>query len=164
MDLSTRSYILGSIHSTITFAPPPPENVVIGEEVEDELKPRAQDTDNDEPRGLPQPLDLEPVYNIRKRRLHHVPRTEIFPNEAEEEKDAVDLFMADIKPIEEPRVFFETKEDDPPLLCDGRVQLLKIPKWKTAVKLWYRLSNGEILCRRAELPRRISWIKQQELL
>jgi hypothetical protein len=154
VDLSARIYTLRSIHSNITFAPPPPETIVI-EEDEDDLKLRAEDADGDEPKGSPPPINLELVYNIRQSGFHHVPRTEIFPDEAEEEKDAVDLFMARNKPIEEPRVFFEAKEDDPPLLCDGRVQLLRIPRWKRNVKLWWRISSGMVLSRRVELPSRI---------
>jgi hypothetical protein len=52
--------------------------------------------------------------------------------------------------------------DGPPLLVDGRMQVVAIPKWKTEVRFFWRTSNGEktaVVCRKVRLPWKI-WVQR----
>lgn len=48
----------------------------------------------------------------------------------------------------------------PPLLVDGRMQIVEVPRWKRKVGFYWRTSDGErtrVLWRSVKLPGRIWW-------
>jgi hypothetical protein len=110
------------------------------------------DTSTDET-GPEKPLTLELVYSIRQNKFYHIPRSILLPRECKDDN----AIRKGNKRAEHP-VFFEVKENDPPVLCDGRVAVLQIPRWKRSVKFYWRLSNGEVLCRRVVLPVQIWYV------
>jgi hypothetical protein len=112
-----------------------------------ELETTTEDT------GPEKPMTLELVYSIRQNKFYHIPRSVLLPRECKDD----DAMGKGDKRAEHP-VFFEVKQNDPPVLCDGRVAVLQIPRWKRSVKFYWRLSNGEVLCRTVVLPVQIWYV------
>jgi hypothetical protein len=95
-----------------------------------------------EPEREPDPLEL--VYNIRHGTLRQAPRSTVL------KQDLSATPLIDL-PVH-----------GPPLLVDGRMQIVEIPRWKMEVGFFWRTWNGDetaVLWRKVRLPLKI-WMQR----
>jgi len=81
---------------------------------------------------------IEVIYNIHRRKFAYKPRSELITS------DAMD--------------FMELPEDNPPLLVDGKKQIMQIPKFHTKVRIHWRFNSGgktSVRVREVKLPSRV---------
>jgi len=98
------------------------------------------DADADAPPAPPEPLAL--IYNIRHDTFRQAPRSSLVKQDVSS------------SPL------VELPYDMPPLLVDGRMQIVEVPRWKRKVGFYWRTSDGEqtrVLWRSVKLPGRIWW-------
>lgn len=97
-----------------------------------------------DPEPEPEPEPLELVYNIRERTLRKVLRSSVLKQDVGS------------SPL------VELPFQGPPLLVDGRMQIVPIPKWNMEVGFFWRTCNGErteVMWRRVHLPWKI-WVQR----
>jgi hypothetical protein len=97
-----------------------------------------------EPEPEPEPEPLELLYNIRRDDFRQVPRSSVLKQNTSR-TPLIDLPVT-----------------CPPLLVDGRMQIVQIPKWKREVGFYWRSCNGaktEVRWKSVRLPWKI-WMER----
>lgn len=95
-----------------------------------------------EPETEPDPLEL--IYNIRHRTLRQAPRSTVL----KQDLSASPLIVLPM--------------NNPPLLVDGRMQIVEIPRWNMKAGFFWRTWNGDesaVRWRKVRLPLRI-WMQR----
>ncbi|KAG4428802.1 hypothetical protein IFR05_015716 [Cadophora sp. M221] len=88
------------------------------------------------PPAQKQSSPLEVVYNIHTKKFRLERRFKLLPQEA-----SVPLI--------------EMQENMPPLLVDGRMTIVQVPRWKIMKPIFYRRTGGMVVKRDVALP---AWV------
>jgi len=95
---------------------------------------------NDGHEEPPKPDPLELVYNIRTCLFRTARRSSLLKQNLK------------TSPL------LELRANNPPLLVDGRMQIIEIPKWKWRVEFWWRSSDGQFTTVKTRVVSLPGWV------